>query len=149
MTDCNKEIVGLLSSEHLDGVAKIEAESFSSPWSKNALLHLLTGDNFGVAVTVGEKVVAYGGVSAVIPEGDITNVATLPEYRRQGYGERVVSAIIRESEKRGIRSLYLEVRRSNAAAIALYEKLGFVAIGERKNFYSAPKEDAVLMKREI
>lgn len=149
MTDCNKERIEILSRRLLEGVAKIEESSFLNPWSVNALSYLLSGDNFGVVLLVGDEPVAYGGVSAVIPDGDITNVATLPEFRRLGYGERVVSAIISEAEKRGIERLYLEVRRSNVAAIGLYSKLGFVAVGERKNFYSMPKEDAVLMKKEI
>lgn len=149
MTDCNNERIELLSSGLLEGVAKIEVSSFSEPWSEKALSYLLSGDNFGVVLLVGDEPVAYGGVSAVIPDGDITNIATLPSYRRRGYGERVVSEIIREAKKRGVENLYLEVRGSNVAAIELYLKLGFVAVGERKNFYSAPREDAVLMKRKL
>lgn len=149
MTDCNKEQLTLLCKEHLADVAKIEESSFAEPWSEKALSYLLTGDNFGVVLLLDGEAAAYGGVSVAIPDADITNVATLPLYRRRGYAKRVVLGLFDEAKKRGIESLYLEVRRSNVAAIALYESLGFFTVGERKNFYSAPREDAVLMKKEI
>ena len=101
--------------------------------------------NFGVAAIEEGRVVGYVGVISAPPEGEITNVATHPDFRRRGVGEGILEALKREAGDRGIESLYLEVRRSNEPARGLYEKMGFAVIGERKGFYKNPKEDAVLM----
>ena len=87
----------------------------------------------------------YAGVISAKPEGEITNVATHPDFRRKGIGEGILEYLKALARTKEIDSLYLEVRRSNEAARALYEKAGFVVVGERKGFYKNPKEDAILM----
>ena len=134
-----------LSEAYLAEVAELEKICFSAPWSQQAL-HLLLGDSaFGVVLLSEGRVVAYGGMLVVLDEGQVTNVAVHPDYRRMGCGERVVEAFLKEAEKRGIATISLEVRVSNEAAIGLYEKKGFVKAGVRKRFYQHPSEDGYVM----
>ena len=137
--------IRILKSEDLEQIAEIERLCFGEPWSENSLELLLRDGNFGVAAIEEGRVVGYVGVISAPPEGEITNVATHPDFRRRGIGEGILEALKREAGDRGIESLYLEVRRSNEPARGLYEKMGFAVIGERKGFYKNPKEDAVLM----
>ncbi len=95
------------------------------------------------------RVVAYGGMVVVLDEGQITNIATHPDFRQQGLGERVVRAIIDYASESGLVSISLEVRESNAAAISLYEKLGFLSFGVRRNFYTSPRENGIVMIKSI
>ena len=137
--------IRLITKDDLVQIAEIERLSFSEPWSEASLELLLNDGNFGVAAICDRRAVAYvGGISAP-PEGEIANVATHPDYRRRGLADAVIEALMEEARRRGIDALYLEVRRSNTAARALYEKQGFEVIGERRGFYSNPKEDALLM----
>jgi ribosomal-protein-alanine N-acetyltransferase len=138
--------IRLLCAADLPGVAEIESLCFKEPWSQKALELLLEGANFGVAALEDGEVAAYVGVISIAPEGEITNVATHPRFRRRGIAKEVLEFLKSEAKRRGIDSLYLEVRRSNEAARALYENAGFTVIGERRGFYKNPKEDAVLMK---
>ncbi len=135
-----------LSERTLDGVAELEKLCFSEPWSKNSL-ELLTKEGIGVGMTCScdGKLCAYGGMIVAVDEGQITNIATHPDYRRQGYGRAIVEALIRYAKMNGLDSISLEVRESNRAAIELYGKLGFKIEGKRKDFYTRPKEDALVM----
>ena len=137
--------IRILKSEDLADVAEIERLCFGEPWSEKSLELLLRDGNFGVVAIEEGRAVGYVGVISAPPEGEITNVATHPDFRRRGIGEGILDALKREANARGIESLYLEVRRSNAPARGLYEKMGFRVVGERKGFYKNPKEDAVLM----
>ena len=138
--------IRLVTKGDLAHIAEIERLSFSEPWSEASLELLLRDGNFGIAAVSDGQVVAYVGVISAPPEGEITNVATHPDYRRRGLADAVIEALKEEARRRGIDTLYLEVRRSNTAAQKLYEKQGFEAIGERRGFYSNPKENALLMK---
>ena len=90
----------------------------------------------------------YVGVLAIPPdEWEITNVAVDPDFRRQGMGEALMRALADKAAQAGVARISLEVRVSNGAAIGLYRKLGFVDCGVRKNFYSAPREDGVIMEK--
>ena len=87
----------------------------------------------------------YIGMYLSLGEGEITNVAVAPEFRRRGIADALLTEIKREAAECGVTSLVLEVRVSNQNAICLYEKHGFVSCGVRKGFYEQPKEDAFLM----
>ena len=135
-----------MGSNHLPGVAELERLCFSEPWSQNSLELLLRDGAIGFVALEGESVVAYGGMTHVLDEGQITNIATHPSTRRRGFGEQIVRALCDFARERGLGEIFLEVRASNSGAIALYTKLGFERVGERRGFYRAPLEDAVIMK---
>ena len=130
-------------------VAELEKLCFSLPWSEKSLELLTTDKNIGfVAIDkAAGRVAAYGGMIVVLDEGQITNIATHPDYRRQGIGDSIVRALIRYAEEEKISLISLEVRESNHAAKALYEKLGFRAVGIRKNFYTSPRENGIVMTK--
>lgn len=132
----------------LEEVYAIERETFSEPWSKASFLDAISEENnhYIVAVIDG-SVVGYCGYYGVAGEGYIYNVAVSPRFRRQGIGYKMLSELIRHAEERGIFSMTLEVRKSNLPAINLYKKLGFVEAGIRKDFYTKPREDAIIMWR--
>lgn len=139
-----------LTREHLAGAALLEQACFAEPWSEKAL-ELLTGNDATGAVCVENgTVVAYGGMMFAPGEGQITNIAVSPEFRRQGAGREILSFLLKKAWEHGAESVFLEVRISNTAARALYRSAGFEEIGERKRFYRFPTEDAIVMvkKRE-
>ena len=138
-----------ICTAHLFEVAKIERLCFAEPWSEQALELLLSEDAVGYACVRDGHVLAYGGMLIAPFEGQVTNVAVHPAARRQGLGKRVTEVLIRDAEERGLEQIALEVRASNAAAIALYESLGFAVAGRRKNFYRRPAEDALVMLKPI
>lgn len=138
-----------LGREHLSGVAKIEQECFSQPWSEKALEILLSDNAVAVVAVLDGEAVAYAGMTSVLDEGQITNVATLPSYRRRGFSRAVLEELIARAGEKGISSIFLEARVSNTPALSLYRSLGFCEIGTRRRFYSAPVEDAVLMELKI
>ena len=135
-----------LTEKTLDGVAELEKLCFSQPWSKSSL-ELLTKEGIGVGMVCSKdgKVCAYGGMMCAVDEGQITNIATHPDFRRQGYGKAIVESLIKYAKYNGLDSISLEVRESNQAAISLYTKLGFKIEGKRKDFYRKPTEAALVM----
>ena len=139
-----------LTADALEGVAELEKLCFSQPWSKNSL-ELLTKDGIGVGMVCRKDgiVCAYGGMLCAVDEGQITNIATHPDYRKQGYGRAVVEALIKYAKNNGLDSISLEVRESNAAAISLYRNLGFKIEGKRKDFYTKPVEAALVMILQV
>ena len=135
-----------LTEKTLDGVADLEKMCFSQPWSRSSL-ELLTKEGIGVGMVCSKdgKVCAYGGMIVAVDEGQITNIATHPDYRRQGYGKAIVQALVKHAKLNGLDSISLEVRESNRAAIDLYTKEGFKIEGKRKDFYTKPTENALIM----
>ncbi len=134
-----------MSAAHLDALAALEAECFSTPWSKDGLREEL--DNPCACFLVAEhhnEVRGYLGAHVVVDEMSITNIAVSPAHRRHGVASGLLSAARHTAEERGLRRITLEVRVSNDAAIALYERNGFVKDGIRPRFYSAPTEDAAI-----
>ena len=140
-----------MTADHLDEVAELERICFSTPWSRNMLAEEL--DNylsaFLVALDDNDKVAGYAGLQAVLDEGYITNVAVRPEYRRQGIASELLEVFRRFGEGNHMAFLTLEVRASNTAARALYQKHGYAEVGCRKNYYEHPKEDAIIMTLEF
>ena len=134
---------------HVSEVAELEKLCFSDPWSENSVTSEL--DNalalWLVAVEDG-RVVGYVGSQTVAGETDMMNIAVHPDFRRRGVAEQLVEALVVLLRERESRCLTLEVRASNDAARALYEKLGFSQIGRRPRYYRNPKEDALILRKE-
>ena len=133
---------------HLDGVERLEQLCFAHPWQRADLEAQLTNPcaRFLVAV-LGDKVVGYLGVQVVCGEGSVTNVAVDPACRRQGVANQLLQVFDSFARGNHLAFLTLEVRPSNAAAIALYEGLGFAEVGRRRNYYDLPKEDALILTK--
>lgn len=129
---------------HLAALAEIEKACFHAPWSQAMLREELGKGIFLVAERDGQAV-GYVGCQTVLDEGYITNVAVSPDCRRQGIGRALITELVARARAQALAFVTLEVRASNASALALYEGAGFERVGVRKNFYTAPTEDAVLM----
>ena len=135
--------------EHVAQVAELEKLCFSAPWSENAVRGELTNPlSLWLVAVDGDTVVGYIGSQSVMGEADMMNVAVSPSYRRQGIAEMLVVSLVEKLTAQKVSSLTLEVRASNEPAIALYEKLSFVQVGRRPNYYTKPKEDALILRKE-
>lgn len=139
-----------MTKEDCAQVAAIEAVSFSVPWSLRAFTDTVEKANFRyfVAEEAGE-ILGYCGFLYVLDEAEIPNVCVKASARKQGVGKQMMNVLIEEAAKLGMAVLYLEVRESNHGARRLYESLGFVENGIRKNFYEQPTENAVLMSKTL
>ena len=135
-------IIERASREDIPALCALENECFSEPWSEKSFEDFFALD-FTVALKAVEdrKIVGYAGLYISGDDGDITNVAVTASMRRKGVGRALIEGLKALPPKK----LFLEVRESNNAAIALYESEGFVRDGIRKNFYSNPRENAILM----
>ena len=139
-----------MENAHVAQIAELEKRCFSDPWSEKSIAYELTLrlSHWLVALD-GETVAGYIGSQSVLGESDMMDVAVSPDYRRQGIGEKLVNALCADLKAQGNNCLTLEVRVSNAPAIALYEKLGFAEVGRRPNYYHNPKEDALIMRKML
>ena len=138
-----------MTAEHVAQIAQLEKLCFADPWSEMSIASELRSIwSYWVVALCADTVVGYIGSQSSIDESDVMNVAVHPDWRRQGIAENLIEHLIRELKSRGSKALMLEVRASNAPAIALYEKLGFRQVGLRKNYYKNPKEDALILRKE-
>ena len=135
-----------VSAEHIRQIEEIERDCFSRPWTAEQLKSQMRDEQHEfIAAVDGSRVFGYVGLMSVLDEGYISNVAVHPDARRQGIGDALIDVLAAKAAELELAFLTLEVRESNAPAIALYAKHGFHPAGKRKNYYDAPKEDAVLM----
>ncbi|MDE6590744.1 MAG: ribosomal protein S18-alanine N-acetyltransferase [Oscillospiraceae bacterium] len=140
-----------MTAAHLPQVAALERICFpTDPWSAEIFRAALDNPGVAILLALGEDgaVLGYAVLSVVLDEGNLDNIAVAPEARRRGVADALLSALTGFGRDR-LSALMLEVRASNAPAIALYEKHGFASVGRRKNYYDAPKEDAILMTLEF
>lgn len=136
-----------MHADHLGDLADMESAAFSRPWSYDSLAEELQNPLavFYAAEDVeAESAVGYVGMHHILDEGYITNLVVHPGRRREGIASALVKEIIEYAEHHDLKRVTLEVRVSNARAIALYEKFGFEKDGVRPDFYDSPKEDAAI-----
>ncbi|MDD7740935.1 MAG: ribosomal protein S18-alanine N-acetyltransferase [Fusicatenibacter sp.] len=135
--------------DDLDQVVQIEEDNFSVPWTANGFFTFLIREDalFLVAEEEGE-ILGYLGILISMDEGEITNVCVTKKARRRGIGKALLLELIRRMDMQGVFTIHLDVRKSNTPAITLYESLGFVQDGLRRQYYELPKEDAILMSRK-
>lgn len=139
-------MIDKMQEEDLDAVAAIEAQVFSMPWSKKGFADTLSMRNVIFLIAKEDGVVkGYCGIYLAADEGEITNVAVAPAFRRQQVASHLLEKLLKMAKQEGTRRFILEVRCSNEPAIHLYEKYGFLVQGIRKGFYEQPKEDAYVM----
>lgn len=141
----------LTGPEDLDGVLHVESESFTNPWTREMYAWELQNRSvchIYVVRTDACPVAAFCAFWLVFDEIHINNVAVLPQFRGRGLGTALMHHVIAEGRRLGARRATLEVRASNEAALRLYERLGFYVAATRKNYYSTPVEDALILWRD-
>ena len=130
-------------------VAQLEAMCFSAPWSEKAIIGELSNPlSLWIVAREDDEVVGYVGSQSVMGEADMMNLAVRPDWRRKGIGAQLVSCLIEKLKSNDVYSLTLEVRASNEPAKRLYKVMGFQQVGRRPNYYTAPKEDALILRKE-
>ena len=131
-------------------IAELEKLCFSDPWSEksiasevhNPLSYWLVAEQQG-------RVVGYVGSQSVLDAADMMNLAVAPDCRKKGIGRALVNALVDHLRANGVIALLLEVRVTNAQAISLYTKMGFVQVGRRPRYYRNPTEDALILRKEL
>ena len=142
--------IRLMRVEDVSAIAELEKICFSDPWSENSIASELNNPLSCWLVAVeGDSLAGYVGSQTVLDGSDMMNIAVAPAHRRKGIAEALVLALCEHLRDRSSVCLLLEVRASNAPAISLYDKLDFVQIGRRKNYYRNPKEDALILRKEL
>ena len=137
-----------MAADHIPALAALEQQCFSDPWSAAALAEELSNPTAVFLVAAeGDRVLGYAGMHHLADEGFITNVAVDPTARRQGVARQLLAALDSYGRTHSLYRLTLEVRVSNAPAIALYEGAGWVPDGVRPRFYRHPTEDAVIYSK--
>ena len=142
-------MIETMKPSHVAQVAQLEKICFSDPWSERSIASELENKlAFWLVATEGDTVAGYIGSQTVVGETDMMNVAVHPDFRRRGIAEALVNGLVNNLKQMGSHCLTLEVRASNIPAISLYEKMGFVQVGRRPNYYFHPKEDALILRKE-
>lgn len=144
-------IESLAGEQDLDGVLEVEAESFTNPWTRDMYTWELQNRSVCHIYVVRTEACPVAGFCAfwlVFDEVHINNLAMRPEFRRQGIGTGLLHHVLAEARLLGARRATLEVRASNEDARRLYERLGFYVAGTRRNYYTHPVEDALILWRD-
>ena len=141
----------LTQSADLDGILALDAVCFHRPWTRADYERELADPGrcfLYVARDADGRIVAYCSFWRIFDEVHVNNFAVHPEWRRQGLGRALLAHVLSEAARIGAPRATLEVRASNASAIALYESGGFVRVGRRPGYYTHPIEDALILWRE-
>ena len=142
-------IIRRMLIEDAPAIAELEKQCFSDPWSEKSIASEAVNPlSYWLVAEIDGKVAGYVGSQMVLDAADMMNIAVSPLYRRQGIGQALANALTDHLQRNGVIALLLEVRVSNAQAIALYQKLGFEQVGRRPYYYYAPVEDALILRKE-
>ena len=139
-----------MNENHVRQIAELERLCFHDPWSENSIASEL-GNRLSVWLVAldEDKVVGYVGSQTVIDETDMMNIAVHPDYRNRGVATALIVELTQQLRMRGSKGLMLEVRESNSSAISLYDKHGFLQVGCRRNYYRNPRENALILRKEL
>ncbi len=139
--------------ESIRSLSKLERICFPEDfWSEISFMEALTVPAcaiFALYDKALENIAAYGVIYTAADEGDLANIAVIPEMRRMGLGKALLEALCEKAKERGACRLFLEVRESNESARALYSSSGFAEVGKRRNYYVNPREDAIIMEKSL
>ena len=141
----------LLNEKDIPALVTIEKVIQFSPWSEDTFYQCIIFGAQCWVIEVKQQIVGFVLFFSKVGEGHILNVGVHPEYQRQGYGQRLMEKILTVAAEEMLSTLYLEVRSSNEAAIALYKKVGFHPVGLRKNYYKNQDryEDALVLEKTL
>lgn len=140
-------VISPLTAHDLPAAFVIEKASHAFPWTESTFTSNQGERYLNLKLTCNDTLVAFAITQMVLDEATLFNIAVHPSHQRQGHGRHLLEQLIETLEARDITTLWLEVRASNANAIALYEQLGFNEVSVRRNYYPAAngREDAVIM----
>jgi ribosomal-protein-alanine N-acetyltransferase len=140
-----------MQATDLAGVHRVERAAYDYPWSQAVFRDCLLAGYYSLVLDVAGTVAGYAIMSMAAAEAHILNICVHPDYRRTGYGRRLLTALIGEARDVGIKQVFLEVRPSNHAAISLYLSAGFKQIGIRPAYYQAKggRENAVVFSLKL
>lgn len=143
-------IIRAARPEDASALRDIEALSFPDPWSEADFVQLLSAPGIeGWICWAGTRISGYILVRSTDEEAEILNLAVAPEFRRLRVAHRLLGRGLDALFERGVHDVFLEVRRSNRAARALYHRLGFALAGVRQGYYRKPLEDAMVLRRRL
>lgn len=144
-------VIRAMNYNDLDAVLEIEGVAYDYPWSRQIFSDCLMAGYLACALDDGNQLIGYSVLSTAAAEAHILNLCVDPDFQRRGYGNRMLSHLLEYASSVGIERIFLEVRPSNDAAIKLYERAGFSALGVRKSYYRAAdgREDALVMVLEM
>ena len=147
MSNC---LVRQMQSEDCSQVAAIDKASIQNAWTENDFKDAVNQQQQYYWVALKEhKIVGFVGMLVAADEADITHIAVQKEYRRQHIAFALLQELICQASELGVGTIYLEVRRNNSSAQRFYQAMNFEEVGVRKNYYTNPKEDAIIMKKTI
>ena len=140
-----------LDFNHLDSVLEIERESNPYPWTARNFSDCIEKGYYSMVLEDNERLVGFAIMAISSEESHLLNIGVNKDFRRSGFGEKILKKMIIAAEVMGSKKIILEVRVSNKIAYRLYKKLGFHEIGERKKYYRLPegREDAYVMSKTL
>ena len=141
-----------LELKYCEDVARISKECLPEYWSLGSICDVLKYSNniyYVVKDLQTDEVVAFAGIMIVADEAELLNIAVDSEYRKCGIAQKLLEQLFVDAKTQNAYRILLEVRESNVHAQALYSKVGFSDLGRRKNYYSNPSEDAIIMERML
>jgi ribosomal-protein-alanine N-acetyltransferase len=147
----NNMTITPMTETHIDSLMTIESSSFKHPWAKSSFLNDLLNQHANNYVLSSqndtEGIIAYICLREILDEIHLLKIAVNPDYRRKGIAYQFLNRCLNEISKKHFRTVFLEVRPSNAAALNLYRKTGFHVIGKRPKYYTDTGEDAIIMRK--
>ncbi len=151
LPDGRKLFIRWMQYPDIPTVCYIEREVFPSPWTDENFLYELENRDYNISIIglIEKKLVTYAVSYIVYDEIHISNLAVVPEFRHLTIGEKILKLTLQIGMEKSCQIAHLEVRRSNVAAISLYQKYGFQIVGVRKNYYQNEREDALLMTKKL
>ncbi|MBI5919867.1 MAG: ribosomal protein S18-alanine N-acetyltransferase [Nitrosomonadales bacterium] len=137
-----------MTAADVDAVLSIEQAVHAHPWTRGNFADALAAGYLCQVDEVGGELRGYAVLLPGVDEAELLTIGVAAAHQRRGLGEALLRAALRLADERGLSRIFLEVRPSNAAALALYRKAGFLEVGRRRSYYPAPhgREDAILME---
>ncbi len=150
MDDFNKIVICAAEIDDIDSIAKMESECFTDAWSWDSFHSCFVSPYYEIVVArIGEAIVGYGVVKSMYEDAELVRIAVSSFYRRLDIGYKMLDWLINEVRNNGAKKVFLDVRKSNEAAISLYKKMGFSPYEITEDFYNNPVEASVKMNLEI
>ena len=139
-----KTKIRMMKKEDIPTIMILEKKLFSTSWEEEMFIEEIE-KQYAYVMEIKDKIIGYICGWKLLDEFNITNIAIALDYQRKGFGKTLVQFLMSKLLDEKCFKFFLEVRESNHAAIKLYEKLGFIVIGSRKNYYHSPEEDAMVL----